>query len=43
MSWCIAKVAGAFLAKMEEVLEVYARPYDAAYPVVCSLMNALVS
>ncbi len=35
MSWCIAKVDSAFIAKMEEVLEVYARPYDATYPVVC--------
>jgi hypothetical protein len=35
VSWCIAKVDGAFLAKMEDVLEVYARPYDAQYPVVC--------
>ena len=35
VSWCIAKVDSAFIAKMEEVLEVYARPYDATYPVVC--------
>lgn len=35
VSWCIAKVDGAFLAKMEDVLEVYAQPYDADYPVVC--------
>ena len=35
VSWCIAKVDGAFLAKMEDVLEVYAQPYDPQYPVVC--------
>jgi transposase len=31
----MAKINGAFLAKMEDVLEVYARPYDEHYPVVC--------
>jgi hypothetical protein len=35
VSWCIARVDGAFLAKMEDVLEVYAQPYDTDYPVVC--------
>jgi transposase len=35
VSWCIAKVDGAFLARMEEVLDVYAQPYDPQYPVVC--------
>jgi transposase len=35
VSWCIAKVDSAFLAKMEDVLEVYARPYDEQYPMVC--------
>ena len=35
VSWCIAKVDSAFLAKMEDVLDVYAQPYNAAYPVVC--------
>jgi len=34
-SWCIAKPSGRFVAKMEDVLRVYARPYDARYPVVC--------
>jgi transposase len=28
-------VDGAFLAKMEDVLDIYAQPYDADYPVVC--------
>src|SRR5919206_5270495 len=35
VSWCIAKVDALFLARMEEVLEVYARPYEEPYPVVC--------
>lgn len=35
LSWCIPKVNGAFLSKMEDVLEVYAQPYDVDYPVVC--------
>jgi transposase len=35
ISWCIPKMDGAFLARMEDVLEVYAQPYDAHYPVVC--------
>jgi transposase len=35
ISWCIAKIDGAFLAKMEDVLDVYAQPYDEQYPVVC--------
>lgn len=29
------KANGAFVAAMEHVLDVYRRPYDAAYPVVC--------
>lgn len=33
--WCIPKINGAFLAKMEDVLEVYGRPYEEQYPVVC--------
>jgi DDE superfamily endonuclease len=33
--WCIPKVDGAFLAKMEDVLDVYGRPHDEQYPVVC--------
>lgn len=35
VSWCIAKVDASFLASMEAVLDVYAQPYDADYPVVC--------
>lgn len=34
--WCFAPTADpAFVAQLEDVLEVYARPYDAAHPVVC--------
>lgn len=34
--WCIPpEQDGAFVARMEQVLEVYARPYDPRYPVVC--------
>lgn len=34
--WCFAPTADpAFVAQMEDVLEVYARPYDPAHPVVC--------
>ena len=34
--WCIpAEQDGAFVACMEQVLEVYARPYEARFPVVC--------
>ncbi len=34
-SWCIPKASTRFVAKMEDVLEVYARPYDPARPVIC--------
>ena len=34
--WCIPpQENAAFVCAMENVLEVYTRPYDAAYPVVC--------
>lgn len=33
--WCIPEAGGRFVAKMEDVLAVYARPYDPARPVVC--------
>ena len=34
--WVIPPEAdGEFVAHMEEVLETYARPYDARYPVLC--------
>ncbi len=34
-SWCIPKVSTRFIAKMEDVLSVYERPYDPLRPVVC--------
>lgn len=34
-SWCVPKPSARFVAKMEDVLDVYARPYDPRFPVVC--------
>ncbi len=34
-SWCIGKPSAKFVAKMEDVLDVYARPYNPRFPVVC--------
>jgi hypothetical protein len=34
-SWCIGKPSGTYAAKMEDVLDVYQRPYDPERPVVC--------
>ena len=34
-SWCIGKPSGTYVAKMEDVLDVYERPYDPQRPVVC--------
>jgi hypothetical protein len=34
-SWCLPKVSTRFIAKMEDVLSVYQRPYDALHPLVC--------
>lgn len=34
-SWCISKPSAQYVAKMEDVLDVYQRPYDAKRPVVC--------
>ena len=34
--WVIPpKASREFVANMEDVLDVYSRPYDAAFPVVC--------
>jgi len=33
--WCIPAVGADFVAPMEDVLDLYAAPYDPAYPVVC--------
>jgi hypothetical protein len=34
-TWCIPAASAKFVAKMEDVLDVYARPYDPKRPVVC--------
>lgn len=34
-SWCIGQPSGKYVAKMEDVLDVYQRPYDPRRPVVC--------
>ena len=33
--WCVAELTPAYLARMEDVLAVYERPYDPKEPVVC--------
>jgi hypothetical protein len=33
--WCVAELNDDYIAKMEDVLEVYERPYDPEQPVVC--------
>ena len=33
--WCVPKVDGAYVARMEDVLDLYAEPPDPKYPVVC--------
>ncbi|MDJ0756126.1 MAG: IS630 family transposase [Ardenticatenaceae bacterium] len=33
--WCLSQITGAFLARLEQILWLYAQAYDAAYPVVC--------
>ena len=33
--WCIPKVSAEFVANMEDVLDLYAEPYDPQLPVVC--------
>jgi hypothetical protein len=33
--WCVADLSDEYLKKMEDVLEVYERPYNPAEPVVC--------
>ena len=33
--WCVAELNEAYIARMEEVLATYERPYDPAEPVVC--------
>jgi len=33
--WCVAELDAEYIAKMEDVLAMYERPYDATAPVVC--------
>jgi transposase len=33
--WCIAKIDGEYVARMEDVLDLYTQPVDAKHPVVC--------
>jgi hypothetical protein len=33
--WCVAELDAAYIAKMEDLLALYARPYDRREPVVC--------
>jgi hypothetical protein len=33
--WCVAELDDQYIAKMEDVLETYEKPYDIAEPVVC--------
>ena len=33
--WCIPEASGEYVARMEDVLETYKRPYDPRYPVIC--------
>lgn len=33
--WCVPKVGAAFVACMEDVLDLYAEPYDPKHPTVC--------
>lgn len=34
-TWCLGTLDSRFLARMEQLLELYALPYDPRYPVVC--------
>ena len=34
-SWCLGRPSARFVAKMEDVLDVYQRPYNPQRPVVC--------
>jgi len=33
--WCVAELNDEYIAKMEDVLETYEKPYDPQQPVVC--------
>jgi hypothetical protein len=34
-TWCISKLDAAFIARLEQILALYALPYDPHYPVIC--------
>ena len=34
-TWCIGRINAAFLARLEQILALYALPYDPDYPVIC--------
>jgi len=34
-TWCLGKIDAKFIAQMEEILWLYALPYDLYYPVIC--------
>src|SRR5215207_682364 len=34
-TWCIGPINAAFLARLEQILSLYALPYDPDYPVIC--------
>ena len=33
--WCIAELTPEYIARMEDVLALYERPYDPREPVIC--------
>jgi hypothetical protein len=33
--WCIANIDGEYIARMEDLLDLYAEPHDPKRPVVC--------
>src|SRR5579862_4056498 len=33
--WCVAELDDEYVGKMEDVLEIYEKPYDLAEPVIC--------
>ena len=35
-TWCIGKPSASYVAKMEDVLDVYQRPYAPLRPLICS-------
>jgi hypothetical protein len=41
--WCIPQVDGEYVARMEDVLDLYAEPPDPKRPVVCNLGRELQS